>query len=134
MARDAGAEQKVDDAQALMETANLRLKAAQARTEFAKRFIGARQADVDRAKFHVELAEKKVEQAKMQALRDHSIPAASKYDPGAIDSRVANMERQLEKLDQKLRTAELESQNAQQVWVDINRRYEARAGTVSPRG
>jgi chromosome segregation ATPase len=134
MAQEAGDQRKIGDAQAMMDTANMRLKTAQARVEFANRFIAARKADQDRAKVRADLASAKVEQAKMHALQANNIPAASKYDAGAIDSRVSNLERQLQTMDQRVRTAELEAQNAQQAWVDMNRRYEARAGSVSPRG
>ncbi len=118
-------------AQQLSEAAELHRRTADAHLDWAKKLIDARKAEVDAARKRVDLMAAKVNLAKLQALQDAQIPAAGKYDLGAISDKVNKAEHAHNDAQAKARNKDGEATAAQQRWQDLNRQMQARLGTLN---
>ncbi|HEY6100120.1 MAG TPA: hypothetical protein VIW03_11855 [Anaeromyxobacter sp.] len=126
-AQEAGDARLAARATELLDAAGLRAQAADARLDYARKLVAARDAEVQAAEAHVGRAEWGVERAKLTALREAQIPAATKYDPAPLDQRVAEAARAEESA--RARASELDRQAAIAFarWRGLVDRYEARA-------
>jgi hypothetical protein len=133
-ARESGDARLVARADERKAAAALRAQAADARLEFARRLIAAREAEVAAAEASVRRAEWDVERAKLAALREARIPAATKYDPAPIERRLAEASR----AESQARTRAAEAGRAAEVahgrWRGLVDRYEARTRGVGGTG
>jgi hypothetical protein len=114
--------------------AALRTQAADARLDYARRLVAAREADVAAAEARVRRLEWEAERAKLTALREAQIPAATKYDPAPIDGRVAEAARA--ESAARARAGELDraAAVAHGRWRGLVDRYEARARGIGTTG
>lgn len=126
-AREAGDGPLAARATDLVEAAGLRAQAADARLEYARRLVVAREGGVRAAEAHVSRVEWEVERAKLVALREARIPAASKYDPAPLDRRAFEAARADEAAQARARALDRDATLAFDRWRRLVDRYEARA-------
>jgi colicin import membrane protein len=125
-AQEAGDGRAAGRAQELVAAAALRAQAADARLEYARRLIAARQSGVDAYQARVARAEWDVERAKLAALREAQIPAASKYDAASLDRRGADLARAEDASVARSRELDRQATTAFDRWRSLVDRYEAR--------
>lgn len=118
----------------LAEAAALRQQAADARLDFARRLVAAREAEIAALDARVRRGEWAVERAKLTALEEAGIPAASKYDAAALERQVGEAARAEE--GARVRALELEraAVAARDRWRGLVERYEARARSLQGSG
>jgi hypothetical protein len=133
-AKEAGDARLVGRATELMEAAALRAQAADARLDYARRLVAAREAEVQAAEARVRRVEWEVERAKLIALREAQIPAATKYDPGPLEQRAGEAARAEEAARARARDLEHQSATAHDRWRALVDRYEARARGLGTTG
>jgi colicin import membrane protein len=126
-AREAGDGRLAARATDLVDAAALRGQAAGARLEYARRLVAAREAGVRAAEAHVSRAQWELERAKLAALRQAGIPAASKYDPAPLDRRAFDAARADEGAQARARALDRDATLAFDRWRQLVDRYEARA-------
>jgi hypothetical protein len=129
-AKDAGDQRLAAVASDRGEAAALRAQAAEARLDYARKLVQAREAELRTAEARARRAEWEIERAKLTALRDAGVPAASKYDAAPIDRRVAEAVKAEE--GARARAGELgtTARAAQDHWQSLTERYEARARSI----
>lgn len=137
-AQRAGAEQKVADqsrapaqldrARQMQEQAKLHKSAADAHVDYVNRLIQANNASVDAANKQAELADARLEWAKLQALQQAGVPAATKYDGGKFQSRVGSAQKSFDDALKHARDLHGQASTAQQRWHDAQRQLQARGG------
>jgi colicin import membrane protein len=126
---------QLEQARALKEQADAEKRAADARDTYAKQLKDARQASVDAASAQVDLGDARVELAKVQALQQAGIPAASRYDAGKFQARVDDARKSFQAALQKARDAESKALASQQAWSDAQRQAQAiPTGAAAPTG
>jgi hypothetical protein len=116
----------VERSTAMQERAKLHKSAADAHVEYANRLIQANEASVDAANKQVELADARVEWARLQALQQAGVPAATKYDPNAFQSRVASAQKGFDDALRHARELHGQASASQQRWQDAQRQLQAR--------
>ena len=133
-AREAGDALQGARATELVEAAALRAQAADARLDYARRLVAAREADARAAEAGVRRGEWEVERAKLTALREAGIPAASKYDPAPLERRVSDAARAEDAARARARDLEHQAAAAHARWRGLVDRYEARARGIGATG
>jgi hypothetical protein len=112
--------------------ARLRAQAARAHTGFAQRQVDARQAEVDMGEARVEVAEAELERAKLTALRQARIAAATKYDAAPFDAHVAQAEKGFQDARARAAEAARRSDQSRFAWSTLTQQYQARVQGESP--
>jgi hypothetical protein len=125
-AKEAGDGRLVARAEELRAAAALRQQAADARLDYARRLVAAREADIAAADARTRLSEAQLERAKLDALAQAGIPAATKYDPGPFERRVAEAKRAADGAAGQARLRDREAIAARDRWQGLVQRYEAR--------
>lgn len=126
-AQEAGDARLAARATELVEAAALRAQGADARIDYARRLVAARDAEVRAAEAHVVRAEWEIERAKLAALREAQLPAATKYDPAPLDRRVGEAARAEDGARARARDMAHQAAVAFDRWRSLVDRYEARA-------
>jgi hypothetical protein len=129
-AKDSGDQRLAGVASERGEAAGLRGQAAEARLDYARKLVQAREADVKAQEARVRRAEWEVERAKIAALREAELPAASKYDPAPIDMRIGEAVRAEEAARTRARDLDATARAAFDTWRGLTDRYEARARSL----
>lgn len=112
----------------LQERATLHKAAADAHLDYASRLAQANDASVDAANKQVALAEARLEWAKLQALQQASVPAATKYDVSKFQSRVGSAQKSFDDALKHARDLHGQASASQQRWQDAQRQLQARGG------
>ncbi len=115
----------LESARKMTESAKIRHQAADARLDYANQLAAARQASVKAAERQVALGEARVEWAKLQALQQAGVPAATKYDAGGFQTRLNDAQKDFDTSMQKARELETQSTAAQQRWQDLQRQVQS---------
>lgn len=134
MAQESADPNQLAQARTMSESVQLRQAAAQARVDYAQKIQAARAAEVAAAEKRVALAEAEVERAKLQALLQAQVPAATKYDPAQLDGRVATAQQEYTKANATSQAALTDAMNAEAHWRELERQLQARAAPPAPRG
>lgn len=113
-------------ARELEAAARLRSQAARAHNAFANRQVDARGADVEAAAARVAVADAQLERAKLTALRQAGIAAATKYDPAPFDANVARVEKDHQEARARASEAAHQSDAARLAWASLTQQYQAR--------
>ena len=121
--------QSMQQASHLREAADLHQKQAQAHTEYAKKLVDARKAAVAAAEQRQKLAENQMEWSKLEALQQANIPAATKYDPGKLQTGVNDDRKELSQREQKAHQLEGDAMTAYRTYQDARQQFQARAGS-----
>ncbi len=119
---------QLDRARQLREGASLHKSVADAHADYAKRITAANQASVDAANRQVDLANARLELAKLQALQQAGIPAATKYDASKFQARVSDAQKTFDQALQHARDLQGQATASQQRWQDAQRQLQARGG------
>jgi hypothetical protein len=133
MAQESADPTQLAQATEMTEAAKLRLATAQARLDYAQKIQAARAAEVAAAESAVALQEMRVEEAKLLALQQAQVPAATKYDPAQLNARVAEAQKQFDEASATSRAALTEATSAEQRWQQLNQQLQARINSP-PRG
>ncbi|HET8541869.1 MAG TPA: hypothetical protein VFL83_18470, partial [Anaeromyxobacter sp.] len=112
------------------EAAALRGQAADARLDYAKKLVAARDAEVKTAEARARRAEWEVERAKLAALREGGVPAATKYDAAPLDAKVQEALKAEEGARARARDLGATARAAYDRWHTLSDRYEARARSI----
>jgi hypothetical protein len=106
--------------------AELQTRSAKAHLAYGQRLVEARQAEIDTAEKEVALRQAELDKAKLTALSQARIPAASKYDPATFDARVAGAQKdyseQRAEADRRMHAAK----QAENAWRTLHAQYQAR--------
>jgi hypothetical protein len=129
-AKDAGDQRLAGIASERAAAAALRAQAADARLDYSRKLVQAREADVRTAEARLRRAEWEVERAKLTALREAGVPAASKYDAAPIDQRVKEAVKAEEGARTRARDLGATARTAFDQWRSLTERYEARAKSI----
>ena len=129
-AKDAGDQRMMGLASEHAATAALRAQAADARIEYARKLFQARDAELKTAEARVRRAEWEIERAKLMALREAKVPAASKYDAAPIERRVAEAVKAEDGARARAKDLATTSRTAYDQWRSLTDRYEARARSI----
>ncbi|BDG03752.1 hypothetical protein [Anaeromyxobacter oryzae] len=121
-------------AQELASTAQLHQQAAEAHAAYANQLVQARQAGVAAAKAEQARAEAALERAKLTALEQAQIPAATKYDPARFDATVAQRTREAAEARTRASQADHAALQALGTWQTLQQRWQARAQGPIQRG
>jgi chromosome segregation ATPase len=124
---------QVEQARAAAESAELRRRTAEAHQQYVRSLEQTRNAEVTAAERRVAYEEARVELAKLQALQEAKVPAATKYQPAELEARVANARKEMEDAENKARTLQSQMANAERQWQELNRQMQA-SGGAPPRG
>jgi chromosome segregation ATPase len=124
---------QIEQARAAGEAAELRRRTAQAHAQYANSLDQTRAAEVTAAERRVAYEEARVEQAKLQALQQAKVPAATKYQAAELEARVANARKEMDDAQNKARTLESELANVEKQWQELNRQMQA-SGRPPSRG
>jgi hypothetical protein len=127
MAEEAGDARLATRARERVEAAALRAQASDARTEYARRLLEARDAEVKAAEAQVSRAAWAVERAKLAALREAQLPAATKYDPAPLDRRLLDAARAEQSSRGRSQELGRRAAIAFDRWRSLVDRYEAKA-------
>jgi len=126
---------QLERARQLREQARLHKLAADAHVDFAGHLNEANKASVDAANKQVELANARLEWAKLTALQQANIPAATKYDAGKFQGRVADAQKKFDGSLKHARELYGQATASQQRWQDAQRELQANGGgTAVPTG
>jgi hypothetical protein len=106
--------------------AELHRRAAQAHEAYAQRLLASRQAEMDAAGELVKVREAELERAKLTALSQAGVPAATKYDPAPFDAYVADAQRDYQRARAKASDALHQADETHNAWVALNQQYQAR--------
>lgn len=106
--------------------AELQARSAQGHMAYAQKLVAARQAEVDAADRHVAVREAELERARLTALTEAGVPAATKYNPATFDARVAGAQQEYaqRKADADQRLSE--AQQNENAWRALHAQYQAR--------
>jgi len=116
----------LEQARELTEQAKLHKDSADARLDYAKRLVEARESGLTAAQKQMELGDARVEWAKLRAMQQANVPAASKYDPGRFQTRVKDSQKSFDEAVQKARDLDGQATAAEQRWHDLQRRLQAK--------
>ncbi|GEJ59471.1 hypothetical protein [Anaeromyxobacter diazotrophicus] len=127
MANNSREPSQLELARSLKEQADVQQRAAKAHADYADKASAARKQAVAAADKQVALGEAKVELAKLQALQQAGIPAATKYDLTKFQQRVGEAQKDFDAALQKTRDEEAQATASQQTWEDARRQAQAQA-------
>ena len=116
----------VAQAQEAAARAELRRRAAQAHAAYAQRLVGARQAEVEAADDQVAVREAELDRAKLTALSQADIPAATKYNPASFDARVADAQKRYQEARAKANDSLHQADQTHSAWLALNDQYQQR--------
>jgi len=133
-AKQAGDQGMMGRAIELTEAAKLRHQAADAHQAYAQKLVQAAQADLEAAKAGEALAAARLERAKLTALQQAEIPAATKYDPAQLEAHVAQVQQAEAAARTKASQADNDALVARQAWQGLDQRWQARVQGVGGRG
>jgi hypothetical protein len=114
--------------------AELRKKAADAHLAYASALAAAADADVAAARARIATREAELERAKLTALTQAGIPAATKYEPAKFDGHVQQARAADDEARRRAEQAQRAAISARQQWKAFEERYEARREGVGGRG
>jgi CRISPR/Cas system CSM-associated protein Csm2 small subunit len=134
IANDTRSPQQEQRAQTLTQNAQLRKQVSDAHEEFAKKLGDARSAEVEVANEQLDLANAQLEQARLQALQEAKVPAATKYNQGEILDRVSKAQQDVQQAQEKATQASTQAQASQTTWNQLRQQYQAQAGGAAPGG
>lgn len=103
------------------EVAQLRLRIADAHMTYAKAVQAQRAAEVRTAERRVAYQGSLVELAKLHALQQAGVPAASKYPASQLEGQVEQARQQLEQAENESRGGEAQVTSARQTWEELRR-------------
>ncbi|HET6440199.1 MAG TPA: hypothetical protein VFG59_19200 [Anaeromyxobacter sp.] len=106
--------------------AELRTRSAQGHAAYAQRLVEARQAEVEAATQLVNVRQAELERAKLTALSQARIPAATKYDPAPFDAHVADAEQAYQQARASASEAGHAADQARNDWSTLDQQYQAR--------
>lgn len=121
-------------AQELQAAAELRKQAADAHLAYAEQLAKARKADVAAARAEEDRANAAVDRAKLTALEQAQIPAATRYDPARFDERLADATRAAQEARAKAEEEDRATLQALGSWQTLQQRWQARTGAVGGSG
>ncbi len=128
--QDAAASSNAPDVKASAQEATvdaeLHRRAAQAHAAYAQRLMAARQAEVDAAARLVEVRDAELDRAKLTALSQAGIPAATKYQPSTFDARVADAQRDYQQAKARADGALQEADQVHNAWLALDDQYQQR--------
>ncbi len=119
---------QLERARQLGELSKLHKTASDAHLAYANQVTEANGASVDAANKQVDLANARLELAKLQALQAAGVPAASKYDLGKFQGRVADAQKRFDDALKHARDLHSRATASQQRWQDAQRQMQARGG------
>jgi hypothetical protein len=125
-AQEEGDGRQAARARELVDAATLHAQAADARLEYARRLVAAREAGIQVYEARAAQAEWEVERAKLAALREAQIPAATKYDPAPLDRRASDLARAEGASVARSRELDRQATSAFDRWRSLVDRYEAK--------
>lgn len=134
VAKESGDVNAAARAQELAEAAALRRAAADAHLDYGRQLVAAYAAAVGAAEARVGVAEAALERARLTALADAGIPAASKYDPARFDAHVAQAQRAGEQARARAAETSRAATAARDRWRGLEQRYQARVEGLRGRG
>ncbi len=123
----------LERARQMTDQAQLHKRMADAHLAYANKIVDARKASLDAAARQVELGDARLESAKLQALQQAGVPAASKYDAGKFRSQLGDAQKRFDDDMQKARDLDAKAMGSRRQWEDLQRQMEARGG-VTPTG
>jgi hypothetical protein len=106
--------------------AELHRRAAQAHAAYAQKLMTARQAEMDAAAGMVKVRDAELERAKLTALSQARIPAATKYSPATFDAKVADAQRGYQQARARADDALAQAEQVRGAWVALNDQYQSR--------
>jgi colicin import membrane protein len=133
-AQDAGDQGWIGRAQDMADAARLRQSAGDAHLAYAQKQVQAREAEVQAAEAAVNVSNAELERAKLTALQDAQIPAASKYDFAPFDRRVSDSRRAEEAARARAGQANQAAIAARDQWRALTQRWQARVQGSGGRG
>ena len=113
--------------------AELHRRAAQAHAAYAQRLLRARQTEVEAADEMVKVREAELERAKLTALSQAGIPAATKYDPAPFDAHVADAQRDYQRARARASDALHQAEQTRNAWAALSQQYLARLQSAPAR-
>jgi hypothetical protein len=119
---------ELERARQTKEQAQLHKSMADAHADYAKRLVEARKASLDAAEKQVVLGDARLESAKLQALQQARVPAASKYDATKFDSQTNDAQKKFDESMQKARDLDAQAAASQRRWEELQRQLQARTG------
>ncbi len=130
IAQDRGDQKAIARATQAVEAAKLQRQAADAHLDYAKKLASARQAQAEVAERRVDVMVRQVELAKLQALQQAGVPAASRYDPAVFRRDLADAQVALAQAQAKARDLSAQAQASLQEWRSLSGRYQAMVGQI----
>jgi hypothetical protein len=125
-ARESNAPEAKAKAQEAAAQAELQARSARAHLAYANELGRARQAELDAAERLVKVREAELEQAKLQALSQAGIPAATKYDASLFAARVAEERKEHLEAQSEARVRFADAQKGENTWRTLHAQYEER--------
>ncbi|HYD42010.1 MAG TPA: hypothetical protein VEB43_14365 [Anaeromyxobacter sp.] len=132
VARKSNAPEAKAKAQEAAAQAELQARSARAHLAYANQLGRARQAELEAAEALVRVREAEHEQAKLQALSQAGIPAATKYDASLFAARVAEARREHLEAQSEARVRLAEAQKGENTWRTLHAQYEERVQGQTP--
>ena len=120
----------LERARQMTEQAQLHEKMAHAHLDYASQLVEARKASLDAAGKQVALGDARLESAKLRALQQAGVPAATKYDPGKFQSQLDDAQKSFDGAMQKARGLDGQAAASRRSWEDLQRRMQARGGAM----
>lgn len=114
----------------MKEQAQLHKKMADAHLDYAKKLVDARKASLEAAQKQVALGDARLEWAKLEALQQGQVPAATKYDASKFQSQVNDAQKSFDDSMQKARDLDGQASASRQQWEDLQRQMQARGGVM----
>ncbi len=132
IARKSNAPEAKAKAQEAAAQAELQARSARAHLAYANELGRARQAEVEAAEQLVRVREAELEQAKLQALSQAGIPAATKYDASLFATRVAEARKDHLEAESKARVRVADARKGENTWRTLHAQYEERVQGQGP--
>ncbi len=126
IARSSNAPAAKAKAQEAAAQAELQARSARAHLAYANQLGRARQEELEAAERLVRVREAELEQAKLQALSEAGIPAATKYDASLFAARVAEVRRQHLEAESKAKVRLAEARKGENTWRTLHAQYQER--------
>lgn len=124
----------INKASEMTETAHLHKRAADAHRDFANKLIAFREDEVKAGQQEIKLADAKVEVAKLRALQQANVPAATKYDSAVMQKNVNDAQTVYNEAQRKVTSDQAQAQAAEAMWHNLSQQYQARAQASPQRG
>lgn len=126
VARKSNAPEAKAKAQEAAAQAELQARSARAHLSYANKLGAARQAELDAAEALVKVREAELEQAKLDALSQAGIPAATKYDPSLFAARVAELRKEHLEAESEAKVRMGEAKQGENTWRTLHAQYQER--------